>query len=145
MRVGGQLVVLLILAFLGYGVWVYTRLPSAPLSDGVQRYGFRPTAASDLVRIDQAVLQATGAPKPTVSVQGRVVDMGPTMGCWLLIEDGTGAVLVQTEPMVYMPQKLRGATVKVTGTLVQGRFAGMGYYRDGWFLFAPGVEVVQGG
>lgn len=135
-----------VVAFLGYGVWVYTRLPDRPPSDGrtrVERYGSPTTQVRDLFRIEEAVTQAKGNPKPTVTLQGHVMDMGPTMGCWLLIQDGTGEVLVQTDPMVYMPQRLRGATVKVSGTLVHGRFAGMGYYREGWFLLAPGVEIVR--
>jgi len=97
----------------------------------------------DLLLIEEAVAQAKGNAKFTVTLQGDVVDMGPTMGCWLLIQDGTGEVLVQTGPMVYMPQELRGATVRATGTLVHGRGRGMGYDREGWFLLSPGVEVVK--
>ncbi len=34
--------------------------------------------------------------------------------------------------------------MKATGSLVYGRFSGMGYNREGWLLVAPGVEVMQG-
>lgn len=140
-------IVLLLGVFLGYGVWLYTWLPDLGDSqDGprVRRYGMRPVEVSDPVAIREAVARARSGPA-AVTLEGRVVDMGPWMGCWVLIEDGTGEVLAQTEPMVYMPQKLRGATVRVKGKLVHGRFAGMGYYREGWFLFPPGVEVLPAG
>lgn len=132
-------VVLALGAFLGYGIWAYTRL-SNPAPQ--QTYGFPTGRAEAPIRIEEAVAKAKMSPRPPVlDIEGKVVDMGPTMGCWLLVQDGTGEVLVQTEPMVYMPQALRGATVRVSGTVVHGRFRGMGYRREGWFLFAPGVEV----
>ena len=146
MRSWSGLVLLTIAALLGYGVWAYTRLPDQPLSGGPtprERYGTPTPQVKDLLLIEEAVAQAKGNAKFTVTLQGDVVDMGPTMGCWLLIQDGTGEVLVQTGPMVYMPQELRGATVRATGTLVHGRGRGMGYDREGWFLLSPGVEVVK--
>ncbi len=131
----------------GYGAWAYVQLPdqagSGQAGGASASYGASAQATEPL-RIEEAVSRAEESPEPTVTLQGEVVDMGPTMGCWLLVKDGTGEVLVQTDPMVYMPQELRGATVKATGTLLYGRFSGMNYSnREGWFLVSPGVEVVD--
>jgi hypothetical protein len=133
---------------IGYGAWAYVQLPGQPgsgqASGASASYG-APARGIEPLRIEEAILRAEGSPEPTVTLQGEVVDMGPTMGCWLLVKDGTGEVLVQTDPMVYMPQELRGATMKATGTFIYGRFGGMGYSnREGWFLVSPGVEVVEG-
>jgi len=142
MRKWHWLVLLSIGGFVFYGVWAYTRLPDRSGSI-MDTYGAPGKEAEDPVRIEEAVAHAKGRSAPTLAVQGNVVDMGPTMGCWLLLRDGTGEVLVQTVPMVYMPQRLRGATVKAMGRLVYGRLRGMGYDREGWFLLSPGVEVVN--
>jgi hypothetical protein len=142
---GGQqiwkwLLVLAVVVFVGYGVWSYRQLPDT--ASATASFGL-PAEGTEVVPIQAAVSRAQASPEPTVTVQGRVVDMGPTMGCWLLIEDGTGQVLVQTDPMVYMPQNLRGAKMKATGRLVYGRFRLMGYDNyEGWLLLAPGVEAV---
>lgn len=129
--------------FLGYGAWSYTRLPDPGTATTFETYGTPPKEAGNVLRIEEGVAKAKVNRNPTVTLQGKVVDMGPTMGCWLLLQDGTGEVLVQTDPMIYMPQKLREATVKVNGILTYGRFRGMNYNREGWFLFSPGVEVVH--
>lgn len=142
-RVAKSLALLVLVTFLGYGVWAYTRLPERAVSGSPQRYGTPPPATEHL-QIAQAVHRAQREPaEARVTLEGAVVDMGPTMGCWLLVQDGTGEVLIQTDPMIYMPQTLRGARVRVTGALVHGRFRGMGYGREGWFLFSRGVEVVR--
>ncbi len=140
-------------AFIVYGAWAYLQLPDRPgptgasaTSDGrtgLESFGAPAGEGSEPLRIQEAVSQAEGNPDTTVTLQGEVVDMGPTMGCWLLIRDGTGEVLVQTVPIVYMPQELRGATVKATGTLTYGQFRGMNVDREGWYVLSPGVEVVR--
>ncbi|MDP9475728.1 MAG: hypothetical protein M3R38_08565 [Actinomycetota bacterium] len=133
-------------AFFGYGAWAFVQLPDQPGSGqggAPAVYGAPAPGAAEPLRIEEAVSRAKGSPDPTVTLRGEVVDMGPTMGCWLLVNDGTGEVLIQTDPMVYMPQELRGATMEATGSLVYGRFGGMGYEREGWFLLSPGAEVVE--
>ncbi len=132
----------------GYGAWTAVQLPDQPGSGqarGVSASYGAPVQGIEPLRIEEVISRAEGASEPTVTLQGEVVDMGPTMGCWLLIEDGAEEVLVQTDPMVYTPQELRGATVKATGTLIHGRLSGMNYSnREGWFLISPGIEVVKG-
>jgi hypothetical protein len=129
-----------LVALIGYGVWSYLQLPD--LDSGTASYGL-PAQETQLLQIKEAVSRAQGSPEPTVTVQGKVVDMGPTMGCWQLVRDGTGEMLVQTDPMVYVPQSLQGATMKATGKLVYGRFSLMNLPDyEGWLLLSPGVEVV---
>lgn len=138
---------------LGYGIWSYTGLPDgiggaqAQSAAGgvVERYGAPLSGAHASLPIAAALAKGTAA---VVTLQGKVVDQGPLMGCWVRIRDSSSDVIVQTNPMAFMPQRLRGATVQVTGTLVHGRFAGMGYTGPGtsspiWFLLTPGVEVVS--
>lgn len=48
---------------------------------------------------------------------GTVVDMGPTMGCWLVIDDGSGKVLVQTAPMAFVDQIVKGQTITARGQM----------------------------
>ncbi len=92
--------------FVGYGAWAYVQLPDQPgsgqASSASASYG-APARGTESLRIEEAVSRAEGSREPTVTLQGEVVDMGPTMGCWLLVKDGTEEVLVQTDPMVYIP------------------------------------------
>jgi hypothetical protein len=134
------LLLLVVVVFVGYGVWSYGQLPDA--ASAAASYGF-PAQGTEVVPIQEAVSRAQANPEASVTVKGRVVDMGPTMGCWQVIEDDTGRVLVQTDPMVYLPQSVRGETMKATGRLVYGRFRLMGYDNyEGWLLLTPGVEAV---
>ena len=130
-----------LVALIGYGVWSYLQLPD--IDTDAASYGL-PAQGTQPLQIKEAVSMAQASPEPTVTVQGKVVDMGPTMGCWLLVQDATGEVLVQTDPMVYMPQSLPGETMKATGRLIYGRFPLMGESGnyEGWLLLAPGVELV---
>jgi hypothetical protein len=68
--------------------------------------------------------------------------MGPTMGCWLVIDDGTGQVRVQTEPMTYIHQAVRGEIIRATGQLrvVNG---GMGYTGEQLVLLTTGISVAD--
>jgi len=143
---------LLVLGFvglLGYGAWTYTRLPGGvgathtPRGPGERgaSYGAPGTGAAHPLAISVALALAKKGPTTPVTIQGRVIDQGSTMGCWVRVRDGGAAVLVQTWPMVYMPQTLRGATVRVTGTLVYGAAAMDATGKD-WILYTPGVQVL---
>jgi RNase P/RNase MRP subunit p29 len=144
---GGQrqswkwLLLVAVVVFVGYGVWSYRQLPDT--ASAAASFGL-PAQGTEVVLIEEAVSMVQASPDANLTVQGRVVDMGPTMGCWLVVRDGTGEVMVQTDPMVYMPQGLPGETVQATGRLVYGRFRLMGKpgNYEGWLLLTPGVEVV---
>ncbi len=143
---------LLVLGFvglLGYGTWAYTRLPGGAGSTQTPRglgglsasYGAPGTGAAHPLPISAALAFANKGSTAPVTIQGRVIDQGPTMGCWVRLRDGSATVLAQTWPMVYMPQTLRGATVRVTGALVYGA-AAMDATGKSWILYAPGVQVL---
>jgi hypothetical protein len=83
---------------------------------------------------------ATARVGTQATVEGRVVEMGPTMGCWLIVDDGTGQIMVQTQPMTYVHQAVRGQTIRATGQLavVNG---GMGYSGERVVLLTSGITV----
>jgi hypothetical protein len=84
-----------------------------------------------------------GEHKGPATVQGSVVDMGPTTGCWLVVDDGTGQLLVQTEPMIYIDQSMRGQTVRASGELAVLN-GGMGVSGPTPALLTPGIVAPNG-
>jgi hypothetical protein len=77
-----------------------------------------------------------------VTIEGKVVSMGPTMGCWLVIDDGTGKILVQTNPMTYVHQEVKGKTLRATGSLAIMN-GGMGFSGETLALITPGITVKE--
>lgn len=139
-----------ILGFLGYGIWSYTGLSnhSAVTTQSKNVSYGTPTQSGTPVSIQKARVsaKADSTSQTPVTIQGKVDQMGPTMGCWIQVDDGTDKIFVQTNPMVYMPQSLQGATVRLTGTFIHGNFGGMGYSgntNSAWYLLTPGVQIVK--
>ena len=62
------------------------------------------------------------------------------MGCWLVIDDGSGQVLVQTDPMTFVEQSVQGKTITAAGqmTVVDG---GMGFSGRRPALLTSGITV----
>lgn len=144
---------LLLLGLVGviaYGAWSYIHLSNSPTGSSVggtfgglsATYGNPATGGQHVLPISQALALAKHDPRATVTVRGQVVDQGPTMGCWVRLRDSSGEIAVQTWPMVYMPQQLRGATVQVTGTLVYGSVA-MDATGKEQVVYAPGIQVIK--
>lgn len=125
--------------FVAYGFWAFRTEAGPPSSAaGGLSYGWveqasPPTPVAELVSAE---------PASEMTVEGRVVDMGPTMGCWLVVDDGTGELLVQTDPMVYVDQAVKGQTIRATGRVdvVNG---GMGYSGERLALLTTGVTVLE--
>lgn len=139
-----------VIGFVGYGIWAYTGLSSHPTvtQAGNISYGTPSKSSGTAVSIKEALTsaQANNASQTPVTIQGKVDQMGPTMGCWIQVDDGTGKIFVQTNPMVYEPQSLLGSTVQVTGTFIHGNFGGMGYSGNdvsAFYLLSPSVQVVK--
>lgn len=127
-------------AFVAYGFWEFRAEPgrSSSVAGGVESYGWVEDASPGT-----PVAELLSADRPSeVTIEGRVVDMGPTMGCWLVVDDGTGELLVQTDPMVYVDQAVKGQTIRATGRVdvVNG---GMGYSGERLALLTTGVTVLQ--
>jgi hypothetical protein len=131
---------LAVAALLGFGTWTYLQesatSQSATEGGGQQQYGLV-EGGSDPVPIADAL---DSAPEGTITVTGTVVDMGPTMGCWLVIDDGSGQVLVQTEPMTFVDQSVKGQTITATGrmTVLDG---GMGFSGQRPAVLTTGLTV----
>lgn len=140
-RRGGALAVaasLGVAVALGYGAWTFLTESSETAAQGSagQEYGIvSPT--SEVVPVSQALADPSSGP---VTVTGTVVDMGPTMGCWLVIDDGSGQVLVQTDPMTFVDQSVKGKTITATGqmTVLDG---GMGFSGKRPALLTNGITV----
>lgn len=135
----GATALLALVAFVAYGVWSF----AAP-SDGaepVDAYGNVGSQTAPAVTVAALV---SGEHTGPATVEGTVVDMGPTMGCWLVVDDGTGQLLVQTDPMVYVDQSTRGQTIRASGelTVLNG---GMGFTGETLALLTPGVVVAGDG
>ena len=144
--VGG--VVFGIVLLIAYGIWNYAKLPGPGIaSNGLSSsYGAPVQSAEPPLSIDEAVAFAERNPDANVTIEGQVIDQGPTMGCWVRLRDASGTLFVQTDPMVYMPQELRGQTVRASGSFVREPFYGMGYHgshEPAWILLTPGINVVR--
>jgi hypothetical protein len=127
-------------ALLGYGAWTFLQESATPQAAtqgrAQQQYGLV-DAGSAPVPITEAL---TSSPEAPVTITGTVIEMGPTMGCWLVIDDGTAQVLVQTEPMAFIEQSVKGETITATGriTVLNG---GMGFSGTRPALLTTGVTV----
>jgi hypothetical protein len=125
-------------AVVGYGLLTFQAESSGARTDagGDRQYGLV-ADSSDPVPVSEVLATSSTAP---VTVTGTVVDMGPTMGCWLVIDDGTGKVLVQTDPMAYVDQSVKGQTITATGqmTVLNG---GMGFSGKQTALLTTGITV----
>jgi hypothetical protein len=104
---------------------------------GDTQYGLV-AGTSDPVRVAEALAKPSAA---SITLTGTVVEMGPTMGCWLVIDDGSGKVLVQTDPMTFVDQSVKGQTITATGkmTVLDG---GMGFSGKRPALVARGITVL---
>lgn len=117
-----------------------TMQTEAPKQDGQdQIYGTIAADAPAATAIG-AVPQREGE---QVTVRGKIVDLGPAMGCWLIIDDGTGQVLIQTDPMLTIAQSVKGRTLTATGTteFVDG---GMGFTGRRLQVLTSGVRIANG-
>jgi uncharacterized protein YdeI (BOF family) len=123
---------------LGYGAWTFLAESSKTVAQGSagQEYGIV-SPSSEVVPVSQVLADPSSTP---VTVTGTVVDMGPTMGCWLVIDDGSGQVLVQTDPMTFVEQSVKGKTITATGqmTVLDG---GMGFSGERPALLTNGITV----
>jgi hypothetical protein len=127
-------------ALIGYGVWTYgSTVTSQP--EATQVYGWVERSSSPPVGIADALAGTETGP---VTITGKVVEMGPTMGCWLIVDDGTATMMVQTDPMAYVPPTVQDETITATGRIVvvQG---GMGYSDARPALLTTGISVGSGG
>jgi hypothetical protein len=125
--------------FIFYGIWaVYADQPQPQNKNTVQTYG-RVQEGSDPVPISTLL---SGENEEHVTIEGKVIDMGPTMGCWLVIDDGTGKILVQTNPMTYVHQEVKGNTLRATGSLAIMN-GGMGFSGETLALITPGITVKE--
>jgi hypothetical protein len=104
---------------------------------GDRQYGLV-AGTSEPVQVAEALAKPSAAP---ITLTGTVVDMGTTMGCWLVIDDGSGKVLVQTDPMTFVDQFVKGQTITATGqmTVLDG---GMGFSEKRPGLVATGITVL---
>lgn len=134
----GATVLLALVAFVGYGVWTFAAQPPA---EDVVAYGNVGNTTAPAVKVAELV---AGDHSGAATVEGTVVDMGPTMGCWLVVDDGTGQLLVQTDPMVYVDQSVRGKTIRASGELAVLN-GGMGFTGETLALLTPGVVVAADG
>jgi hypothetical protein len=122
--------------FILYGIVAYTDQRDSPKE--IQTYG-RVEGSSSPVPISSLV---SGEKTNNVTIEGKVVSMGPTMGCWLVINDGTGKILVQTDPMVYIHQEVQGQTIRATGSLAMLN-GGMGFSGETLALLTSGIQVIE--
>ena len=142
-RVGVVVGLVGLAGLVAFGFWEFGEQTarSSSLAGAPERYGWVQETTSPRVGIGE--LLSSAAPSSEATVEGQVVDMGPTMGCWLVINDGTGELLVQTDPMVYVDQAVNGKTVRATGRIdvVNG---GMGYSGERLALLTTGITVAEG-
>jgi hypothetical protein len=124
--------------FILYGILAYT--DQSENGSGVQTYGRVEEGAATPVPISDLL---SGDNVKNVTIEGKVVSMGPTMGCWLVINDGTGEILVQTSPMVYVHQTVKDQTIRATGSLTVMN-GGMGFSGKTLALLTPGITVKEG-
>jgi hypothetical protein len=130
-----------LVGFLAYGAVAFQSGPEAGAGGtsggtAATTYGF---VADDGSPVDIAEVAAAGI-GTEATVEGTVVEMGPTMGCWLIVDDGTGRIMVQTDPMTYVHQAVRGQTIRATGRL-QVVNGGMGYSGQQAVLLTSGISV----
>jgi uncharacterized protein YdeI (BOF family) len=132
------LITLSLSGFILYGMLSYT--DQAKNTDSVT-YGRVEEGSKGSATVPIAELLA-GKSVSNVTIEGKVVNMGPTMGCWLVINDGTGEILVQTDQMVYMDQGVKGKTIRATGslTILNG---GMGFSGETLALLTSGISIDQ--
>jgi hypothetical protein len=129
-----ELLIFVLVGIIIYGFWSYTKQVNENNNEVV--YGrieqeFTPVSISSLLSGENTI---------NVTIEGKVVSMGPTMGCWMIIDDGTGEVMVQTSPMVYTPQEIRNKTIRATGSLTTLN-GGMGFNGNTLALITSGVTV----
>jgi hypothetical protein len=131
------LITLALSGYILYGIWaVYAN--QAQETTMVQTYG-KVQEETDLVPISTLL---SGENVKNVTIEGKVIDMGPTMGCWLVVDDGTGEILIQTNPMVYVNQEVKGQTLRATGSLAVLN-GGMGFSGETLALITPGITVKE--
>lgn len=130
-------------AFVVYGLWSYQNSSNptssaASAAGGARSYGYVESGPS-AAPISELMEAGDGK---RATVEGKVVDMGPTMGCWLIVDDGTRRIMVQTDPMIYIDQDVKGKTITATGitATVNG---GMGYSGEQFALLTTGVSVLE--
>lgn len=128
-------IILGLAGFISYGMWAYTDLSKN--ADNEETYG-KVVEATRPVPINSLL---TGEMVNNVTIEGEVVSMGPTMGCWLVVNDGTEEIVVQTEPMIFINQGVKGKTIRATGSLSIAN-GGMGYSGKTLVLLTSGVETV---
>jgi hypothetical protein len=130
------LITLGLASFIFYGIVAYSEQRDGPKE--IQTYG-RVEGESSPVPISSLL---SGDKTSNVTIEGKVVSMGPTMGCWLVINDGTGEILIQTEPMLYIHQEVQGETIRATGSLAILN-GGMGFSGKTLSLLTPGIQVIE--
>jgi hypothetical protein len=135
----GAAALLALVAFVAYGVWSF-----AIQSDGAEQVVAYGNVGDESVPAVTVAALVSGEHVGPATVEGTVVDMGPTMGCWLVVDDGTGQLLVQTDPMVYVDQSVRGKTIRASGQLAVLN-GGMGFTGETLALLTPGVVVAGAG
>jgi hypothetical protein len=135
----GATALLALVALVGYGVWSFAARSGG--AEPVVAYGNVGNETAPTVSVAALV---SGDHSGPATVEGTVVDMGPTMGCWLVVDDGTGRLLVQSDPMVYVDQAMRGKTIRATGELAMLN-GGMGFSGQTLALLTSGVVVAGDG
>jgi hypothetical protein len=130
------LVILGLAGFILYGMLAYVN--ESKEDNAVKNYG-RVEKGSATVPISTLL---AGENVENVTIEGKVVTMGPTMGCWLVINDDTGEILVQTDPMIYVHQQVKGKTIRATGSLTVLN-GGMGFSGETLALITSGITVQE--
>ena len=130
------LITLGLAGFIFYGIVAYTNQLDSPKE--TQTYGKVEVGSSPVSIASLLSGEKTG----NVTIEGKVVSMGSTMGCWLVINDGTGEILVQTDPMVYVHQDVQGKTIRATGSLAVLN-GGMGFSGETLSLLTSGIQVIE--
>ncbi len=88
---------------------------------GPARFGQVPPES---VAVEEIRALAKVSPGQVVGVEGRVVQQCPSAGCWFRVQDGTGVVLVDLNPLGARLKSQRvGEAVRVVGRVerVQGQ------------------------
>jgi uncharacterized protein YdeI (BOF family) len=130
------LIMVFLFGVLLYGFWSYTQQSkekSGELIFGRVDQPFKSVPISSLL---------SGEKTKDVTIEGKVVSMGSTMGCWLVIDDGSGEIMVQTDPMIYIPQEIQNQPIRATGSLfiLNG---GMGFKGETLALMTSGITILE--
>ena len=103
-------------------VWFIIWL-SLTACSGPSEYGTGVDAGLPEVRV-QDVLADNSIPGTRVNLQGEIITLCPSRGCWLFLRDSSGMIHVDlSQAEIYLPSRTMGSRIMVSGTvdLEEGR------------------------